>query len=151
MGKGGKGKGKPRFELGPVEWVEKAGTVMHECEGQLIVKCTHAKVPKFNARICLENMSVIGKVDDIFGPVNSFLFSVTMEENQKAKAFKVGSDVFIDGPQTLPLDKFLPSAPQGGGKGKGKGKGKGGDKGKGKGGKGKGFGKGKGKGVKGKW
>ena len=63
MGKGGKGKGfggKPSWPEGPPDWVESLGTTMHTCEDQLIVKCTHKRVPQFNARIFLENKEQIG-------------------------------------------------------------------------------------------
>lgn len=59
-GKGGKGKGKSFEPEGPPEWVEEVGATMHTCEDQLIVKCTHKRVPQFNARIFLENKEQIG-------------------------------------------------------------------------------------------
>lgn len=159
MGKGGKGKGggkKGGFKgfapEGPPEWVEPLGTAMHTCEDQLIVKCTHTRVPQFNARIFLENKEQIGTLDEIFGPINDYMFSVKMSEGMKADSFKEGSVVHIDPAKTLDFSRFLPAKPgSGGGKGKGKkggkgkGKGKDGKKGgKGKGGKGKDGGKGKG-------
>ena len=36
-------------------------------------KCTNEKVPYFNAPVYLENKAQIGKVDDIFGPMNDFV------------------------------------------------------------------------------
>lgn len=149
-GKGGKGKGKPVFDEGPPDRVEALGLSMHVCEDQLICKCTNARVPQFNARIFLENKEHIGNLDEIFGPINDFMFSVKMMDGMKAASFKKDSKVYIDPYKTLPFDRFLPQKPGAkGGKGKGKGK-KGGDKGKGKGKKGGDKGKGKGgkKGVK---
>ncbi|KAF4691242.1 H/ACA snoRNP pseudouridylase subunit [Perkinsus olseni] len=149
-GKGGKGKGKGhRAPLGPPEWVEELGEMMHVCEDEMVCKCTHTKVPYFNGRVFLENKSQIGQVDEILGPINEFYFSVKMQEGVVAKSFKPGQKVYIDGNQTLPMERFLPvkktigpKKHAAGGKGKG-GKGKGG---KGKGGKGFGKGKGSGKG-----
>jgi len=55
-------------------------TFMHACEGDAVTKLTNEKVPFFNAPIYLKNMTQIGKVDEIFGPINEsvgfFLFSV---------------------------------------------------------------------------
>lgn len=149
FGKGGfgKGKGKGYEPEGPPERVEKVGITMHECEDQLIVKCVHTRVPQFNARIFLNNKEEIGKLDEIFGPINEYMFSVKMAEGMKASSFKKDSEVFIDPYKTLAFDRFLPQKGGAAGGGKGKGKGKKGDKG-GK-GKGKGKGKGGGKGPKG--
>ena len=49
--------------------------MMHPCEGELVCKCTNEKVPYFNAPVFLENKSQIGKVDEIFGPMNDFVSS----------------------------------------------------------------------------
>ena len=43
---------------------------MHACEGDAVTKLTNEKVPFFNAPIYLKNMTQIGKVDEIFGPIN---------------------------------------------------------------------------------
>mmetsp|Transcript_75993 Transcript_75993/g.165798 ORF Transcript_75993/g.165798 Transcript_75993/m.165798 type:complete len:165 (-) Transcript_75993:399-893(-) len=155
MGKGGKGKGKarPPEPEGPPEEIEELGEVMHPCEDELVVKCTNTRVPHFNARIFLENKEEVGKLDDVFGPINRFCFTLKPSEGIKVGSFKKGKKLFIDSMKLLPMSRFLPNAPggkggKGGGKGKGKGKGKDG-KGKGKGkdkGKGKGGGKDKGKG-----
>lgn len=49
------------------------GQVKHQCEEDLVCQCTNEKIPYFNAPIYLENKSQIGKVDDIFGPINEFV------------------------------------------------------------------------------
>ena len=49
------------------------GHVLHPCEDDLVCKCTNEKVPYFNAPVYLENKAQIGKVDDIFGPMNEFV------------------------------------------------------------------------------
>lgn len=43
---------------------------MHACEGDAVTKLTNEKIPFFNAPIYLQNMTQIGKVDEIFGPIN---------------------------------------------------------------------------------
>ncbi|CAE8737919.1 unnamed protein product, partial [Polarella glacialis] len=163
MGKGGKdkgkdskGKGKGKSKSwepeGPPDHIEEVGEAMHNCEDELIIKCTNERIPHFNARLFLENKEEIGKVDEIFGPINSVYLSAKMGEGMKADSFKAGKKLYIDTMKLLPLARFLPMPGGSGGKGKGKdgkGKGKGKDKGKGKGGKDKGKSMGKGK-VKGK-
>lgn len=47
---------------------------MHSCEGEMVCKSVNEKVPYFNAPIYLENKSQIGKVDEIFGPINEMVF-----------------------------------------------------------------------------
>ena len=47
--------------------------MLHPCENDLVCKCTNEKIPYFNAPVYLENKAQIGKVDDIFGPMNDFV------------------------------------------------------------------------------
>lgn len=52
-------------------------TFLHACEGDAVTKLTNEKIPYFNAPIYLQNKTQIGKVDEIFGPINesvSFFF-----------------------------------------------------------------------------
>ena len=42
----------------------------HACEGEAVTKLTHEKIPYFNAPIYLENKTQVGKVEEIFGPIN---------------------------------------------------------------------------------
>ena len=45
---------------------------------ELVVKCTNEKVPYFNSPVYLDNKEKIGKVDEIFGPIKDFWFSVKL-------------------------------------------------------------------------
>ena len=69
------------------------------------MKCTNAKVPHFNARMFLENKEEVGKVDEIFGPINSFYFSVKPSEGMKASSFKKGKKLYIDLASAAPNNK----------------------------------------------
>merc|ERR1712166_1287045 len=132
-----------RVEEGPPDSVLVMGEFMHPCEGDLIVKSTNEKVPYFNAPIFLENITQVGKVDEIFGTIQEVYFTFKPSEGVTAASFKVGDKLYISPEKLLPLQRFLPQPKgAGGGKGKGMGKGKGKGKDSGK-GKGKGFGKGK--------
>ena len=56
---------------------------MHSCEGDLVCKSSGEKVPYFNAPIYLENKAQVGKVDEIFGPIQdyvSFFFQVLFSQ-----------------------------------------------------------------------
>ena len=66
------------------------------------------KVPWFNAPIYLQNKSMIGKVDEILGPINEMFFSVKMNEGMVAGSFKTGDKVYIAGDKLFPVDRFLP-------------------------------------------
>jgi hypothetical protein len=50
-------------------------TFLHACEGDAVTKLTNEKVPYFNAPIYLQNKTQIGKVDEIFGPINESVSS----------------------------------------------------------------------------
>jgi H/ACA ribonucleoprotein complex subunit 1 len=45
-------------------------TFLHACEGEAVTKLTNEKVAYFNAPIYLQNKTQIGKVEEIFGPIN---------------------------------------------------------------------------------
>ncbi|KAK7336252.1 hypothetical protein VNO77_16788 [Canavalia gladiata] len=126
---GGRGGGGFRDEGPPSEVVE-VSTFMHACEGDAVTKLTNEKVPFFNAPIYLQNMTQIGKVDEIFGPINEAYFSIKMMEGIVATSYATGDKFYIDPRKLLPLARFLPQ-PKGqlqGGRGGGGG-GRGGGRG----------------------
>ncbi|XP_044537577.1 H/ACA ribonucleoprotein complex subunit 1 [Gracilinanus agilis] len=152
FGRGGGGRGgfqKGGYNEGPPENVVVLGEFLHPCEDDIVCKCiTHEnKVPYFNAPVYLENKEQIGKVDEIFGQLRDFYFSVKLSENMKASSFKKLQKFYIDPYKLLPLQRFLPrppgekAPPRGGGRGGrgGSGRGGGGRGGRGGGGRGGGF------------
>lgn len=85
------------------------GAFAHPCEGDIVCKSLNAaKVPYFNAPIYLENKSLVGKVDEILGPINDVYFTVKPSEGIVATSFKSGDKFYIGGDKLLPLERFLP-------------------------------------------
>ncbi|GFO50719.1 H/ACA ribonucleoprotein complex subunit [Plakobranchus ocellatus] len=154
--RGGRGRGGGygnRFQdQGPPEEVMEIGQMTHTCEADLVCKSLSDKIPYFNAPIYLENKQQIGKVDEIFGPIKDFFFSVKLSENMKASSFDKSSKFYIDPAKLLPLSRFLPkpagqrgAGKRGGGRGGSDrgGRGRGGfDRGRGRGGFDRGRGRG---------
>ncbi|KAF9599451.1 hypothetical protein IFM89_037342 [Coptis chinensis] len=126
-GYGGRGGGGFRDEGPPSEVVEVA-SFLHACEGDAVIKLTHEKIPYFNAPIYLQNKTQIGKVDEIFGPINESLFSVKMMEGIVATSYASGDKFYIDPAKLLPLARFLPQ-PKGQSQGGGRGFSRGGSRG----------------------
>ncbi|KAH9513044.1 H/ACA snoRNP pseudouridylase subunit [Bulinus truncatus] len=138
-GRGGFG-GNRYQDQGPPDQVMEIGYMTHTCEEDLVIKSTSDKIPYFNAPIYLQNKQQIGKVDEIFGPIKDFYFSVKLSENMKAGSFEQSSKFYIDPAKLLPLARFLPRPTGQRGVGKrggfdrgGRGRG-GGDRGRGRGG-----------------
>ncbi|XP_011034366.1 PREDICTED: putative H/ACA ribonucleoprotein complex subunit 1-like protein 1 [Populus euphratica] len=120
-GRGGRGGGF-RDEGPPSEVVE-VSSFLHACEGDAVTKLTNEKIPYFNAPIFLQNKTQIGKVDEIFGPINESYFSIKMMEGIVATSYAPGDKFYIDPSKLLPLARFLPQ-PKGqaqGGRGGGRG------------------------------
>ena len=93
------------------------GSCIHAVEDELLCASVMTdKVPYFNAPIYLQNKSVIGKVDEILGPINEVYFSVKMGEGMIANSFKKGDKVYIGGDKLLPIERFLPKPKVEGGK-----------------------------------
>ena len=89
---------------------------MHAVEDEMLCQSLMAdKVPHFNAPIYLQNKSVIGRVDEILGPINEVYFSVKMGDGMVASSFKKGDKVYIGGDKLLPLERFLPKPKVAGG------------------------------------
>ncbi|XP_074648830.1 uncharacterized protein LOC141904180 [Tubulanus polymorphus] len=130
-GRGGRGGGGRFEDQGPPATVTEVGIYAHPCEEDLVCRATNEKIPYFNAPIFLENKEQIGKVDEIFGPIRDYLFSVKLSQNMKATSFKKDQKFFIDPYKLLPLERFLPKPPgskpaRGGGGRGGRGGGRGG-------------------------
>ncbi|GAV89932.1 Gar1 domain-containing protein [Cephalotus follicularis] len=132
----GAGRGGRGFrDEGPPEQVVEVSTFIHACEGDAVTKLTNEKIPYFNAPIYLQNKTQIGKVDEIFGPINESYFSIKMMEGIVATSYSSGDKFYIDPFKLLPLARFLPQPkgqPQGarGGRGGGRGgDGRGGNRG----------------------
>ncbi|EHA8586328.1 putative H/ACA ribonucleoprotein complex subunit 1-like protein 1 [Cocos nucifera] len=122
-GGGGGGRGGFRDEGPPAEVIE-VSSFLHACEGDAVTKLTNEKIPYFNAPIYLQNKTQIGKVDEIFGPINESYFSIKMMEGIIASSYSLGDKFYIDPTKLLPLSRFLPqpkgqlqAATRGGGRG----------------------------------
>lgn len=143
-GFGGRGGGG-YYDQGPPAEVVEAGLFQHPCEGEAVCKLTNSMVPYFNAPIFLENKTQVGKVDEIFGQINSVYFTVKMGDGIVATSYSKGDKFFIDPQKLLPLERFLPTTKAAGGarggRGGGGGRGRGGFSGRG-GGRGGGRGRG---------
>ncbi|KAL7476136.1 hypothetical protein ACHAWX_000074 [Stephanocyclus meneghinianus] len=124
-GRGGRGGGRGgRGDEGPPSEVVEIGKVIHECESELVCKLIHpdSKIPYFNAGIYLENKKKIGKVDEIFGPINMAMFTIKMDPGIVAKSFEENDLVYIGTDKLLPLSRFTnPGGGGGGGGGRGGG------------------------------
>eukprot|EP00736_Rhodelphis_marinus_P010465 Rmarinus@m.12922 len=128
-GRGGGRGGFRQFDAGPPSEVVPVAEFMHPCEDTMVYKTTQPKIPYFNAPIYLENIKQIGKIAEIFGPINQVMFSVTPSEGVVPTSFRPGDKIFIDPNKLLPLDRFLPKPK--GEKGAGRGRGRGGGPGRG--------------------
>ncbi|CAN0071053.1 unnamed protein product, partial [Heterosigma akashiwo] len=103
---GGRGRGGRGYDEGPPEYVVELGDFMHPCEGEMVYKLTNEMVPYFNAGAYLENKTKIGKVDEIFGPVNEIMFTVKPDTGVIATSFKKGDKVWIGTDKLLPMSRF---------------------------------------------
>lgn len=128
-GRGAFGGGRGGFrDEGPPGEVVEISTFLHACEGDAVTKLTNEKIPYFNAPIYLQNKTQIGKVDEIFGPINESYFSIKMMEGIVATSYSTGDKFYIDPAKLLPLARFLPQ-PKGQSQASGRGGGRGGSRG----------------------
>ncbi|CAK90654.1 unnamed protein product (macronuclear) [Paramecium tetraurelia] len=109
FGRGGGRGGRPQQPQGPPAKVEPFATFSHVCGNQIIVKALGKElVPRFFRSVYFENKQPIGKVDEIFGPIENYLFSVNLEEGIAPKSFKQDQLIYMDAYDCMPMDRFLP-------------------------------------------
>ncbi|GES78046.1 DUF2183 domain-containing protein [Rhizophagus clarus] len=100
MNKSPRGKrvaSRPNFakfapQHGPPDKVTEMGLFLHACEGDM-------------------NKNLIGKVDEILGPMNEVYFTVKLDSGIVATSFKPNDKVYIGEDRLLPLERFLPKPP----------------------------------------
>ncbi|KAL0142310.1 Gar1/Naf1 RNA binding region-domain-containing protein [Mucor lusitanicus] len=85
---GGRGGFNNSFNQGPPAEVVVVGAFQSACEGEMVCKLNNPKVPFFNAPIYLQDKTMIGKIDEILGPLNEIFFTVKMQDGQTANTFK---------------------------------------------------------------
>ena len=110
------------------------GAFMHATEGEMVCRLTNAMIPYFNAGIYLQNKSKIGKVEEVFGPVNKVFFTIKPDSGISAVSFQNEDRVYIGTDKLLPLSRFLNEGKSSGGGGRGGGRGAPGGRGGGRGG-----------------
>lgn len=109
-GRGGSGNGFKRNDWSiPPNSVIAVGTVMNACEEYIVIHNNIAdKVPMFNRPIYLENKTKVGVIDDVFGPINDFMFSVKCDNGFKPNTFKEGSKIYMNPEHFLFFNTFIP-------------------------------------------
>ena len=97
----------------PPERIIQVGTVMHACEEYIVLKNQiQDKVPIFNRPLYLDNKTKIGVIDDVFGPIDQFMFSVKCDTGMKPNSFKEGQKIFMNPEHFLYMNRFLPQPKQ---------------------------------------
>ena len=72
--------------------------VSHVCEGEIIAMCTQASVPLLARMVYTNDKKLVGKVDDVFGPMSAPGVQVIPDKNSgvQASAFKKGDKVSFE-------------------------------------------------------
>eukprot|EP00831_Metopus_contortus_P061819 TRINITY_DN5373_c0_g1_i6.p1 TRINITY_DN5373_c0_g1~~TRINITY_DN5373_c0_g1_i6.p1 ORF type:complete len:157 (-),score=9.12 TRINITY_DN5373_c0_g1_i6:58-528(-) len=91
--------------------VEVLGEFTHSCEGFMIYKSTNPLAPLINRPVYYEDKKKIGVVDEVFGPIHSFGFSVKLDEGIKVESFKPGLKVYAN-PMHLKSVTFFQPRPK---------------------------------------
>jgi H/ACA ribonucleoprotein complex subunit 1 len=65
------------------------------------------QVPYFNGPIYLENKTQVGKVEEIFGPINASYFTIKMMDGVAAASYAKGDKFYIAPDKLLPMERFL--------------------------------------------
>jgi H/ACA ribonucleoprotein complex subunit 1 len=66
------------------------------------------KIPLLMRSIYMENKNLIGKVDDVFGPVTAPGIAIKPVEGVKGESFKVGDKVYADPYEMRDITFFMP-------------------------------------------
>jgi len=96
-GFGGRG-GRGGFQQGPPATVVPVAEFSHECEGEIIAYIKGESVPLLARQIFTEKKALIGKVDDVFGPMHSPGIAIKPDQASGIQSFgfKEGDKVSKD-------------------------------------------------------
>ena len=79
--------------MGPPQQVVECAKYVQTIEGLMICMCTLPKVPLLMRNIYMENKTLIGKIDDVFGTTSAPGFCIKPVEGVKGESFKEGDSV----------------------------------------------------------
>ena len=89
---GGRG-GRGGFDRGPPQNVVPIATYNATVEGLMCCSVVEKKVPLLMRSIYMENKTLIGKVDDVFGPITAPGIAIKPSDGVKGEGFKSGDKV----------------------------------------------------------
>ena len=92
-GRGGGRGGRGGYDRGPPERVIPVATYDQTVEGLMICYVLEKQVPLLMRSIYMENKTLIGKVDDVFGPVTKPGIAIKPTEGVQGDSFKKGDKV----------------------------------------------------------
>ena len=91
----GRGGGRGGFDRGPPQQVVPIASYVNTVEGLICFSVLEKKVPLLMRSIYMENKTLIGKVDDVYGPVTAPGIAVKPVEGVQGASFKPGDKVSI--------------------------------------------------------
>lgn len=91
------------------------GQFLHSAESEMVCRLTNVMIPFFNAGIYLENKAKVGRVEEVFGPINKVYFTIKPDAGVNASSFQLDDKVFIGTDKLLPLSRFTNEGKKGGG------------------------------------
>ena len=77
----------------------------------LICNVSGGHVPLLMRSIYLQNKNLVGKVDDVFGPMSKPGLAIKPTEGVKAESFKAGDALYADPQQCRDTKFFQPRPP----------------------------------------
>merc|ERR1712166_112463 len=107
-GRGGRGGGRGGFDRGPPQNVVPVATYNQTVEGLMCCSVVEKKVPLLMRSIYMENKTLIGKVDDVFGPVTAPGIAIKPADGVKGASFKAGDKVYADPFELRDIQFFMP-------------------------------------------
>ncbi|BFU24503.1 Gar1 protein RNA binding region protein [Entamoeba histolytica HM-3:IMSS] len=128
-GRGGnRGRGRASFggrDQQPSGELVPYGKFLHAAETVMVFKATSTtQYPAFNAIVYNEKKAEVGKVGEVFGPLNDYYFSVVPVEGVKPDSYNVDDQIYLYTDKLFSVDRLKnPPAPvkRGGAKGGAKG------------------------------
>ncbi|KAL7721391.1 H/ACA ribonucleoprotein complex subunit [Entamoeba marina] len=123
MSRGGRGfnnRGRQSYNRGfdkPTGELMSFGKYLHAAENTMVFKATSTEqYPAFNAPVFNANKQEIGKIGEVFGPLNDYYFSVAPTEGVKANSFQPDENIFLYSEKLFSVDRLKnPPPPRRGG------------------------------------
>ena len=86
--------------------IQLLGKFLHMCEDFAVCEAENTSAPLINRPVFTKDKKRLGVIDEIYGPIESYGFTIKLDEGVSADTFEEGTKVYVDPMSLKPLTFF---------------------------------------------